>query len=87
MTQAAAPKAETPAKVSDKSPAHVVSDKPLHDLVYQFKVSRRAGGNFRNLWQLVVKTPSVPQPMELVDADLLSTVIDKIRLVFEEDGL
>ena len=71
-----------------KAPALVVTDKPLHDLVYQFKVSRRANpSEFRNLWQLIVKTPNDSQPMELVDADLLSTVIDKIRLVFEQDGL
>jgi len=61
---------------------------PLHDLVYIFKVSRRANPvEFKNLWQLVVKTPSDPNPIELVDADSLSTVIAKIGLVFEEDGL
>jgi hypothetical protein len=58
-----------------------------HDLEYSFVIRRVADGAFKNLWQLEVKTPRDESFIEVVDADSLSTVIDKIGLVFEVDGL
>jgi len=61
--------------------------KPKHDLNYTFVIRRVADGNFKNLWQLEVKTPSDVDFVEVVDADSLSTVLGKISLVFEAEGL
>lgn len=61
--------------------------KKQHDLTYQFTISRVAEGQFKNLWRLVVKTPTDSEAVELVDADSLSTVISKIGYIFEQDGL
>lgn len=58
------------------------------DLVYKFTISRRAyPPQFRNLWQLLVKTPTDSKQTELIDADSLETIISRIRLIFEQDGL
>lgn len=58
------------------------------DLVYRFQISRRAHpAEFKNLWQLIAKTPSDDGPIELIDADSLETVINRLRYVFEADGL
>lgn len=61
--------------------------KKHHDLTYQFEISRVAEGNFKNLWNLKVQTPEDSHMIEVVDADSLSTVLSKIGLVFEVDGL
>lgn len=61
--------------------------KSKHDLSYSFVISRVADGNFKNLWQLEVKTPTDKDFVEIVDADDLSTVLGKIGGVFEADGL
>lgn len=61
--------------------------KKQHDLVYRFEISRVAEGNFKNLWKLDVQTPEDSHFIEVVDADSLSTVLGKIGLVFEADGL
>jgi hypothetical protein len=61
--------------------------KPKHDLKYVFAISRVAEGNFKNLWRLEVKTPNDTELVEIVDADSLSTVLGKISLVFEAEGL
>jgi len=61
--------------------------KKQHDLAYTFRVSRVAEGNFKNLWRLEVKGPHDMDFAEVVDADMLSTVIAKISYVFEQDGL
>lgn len=61
--------------------------KPKHDIEYQFIVRRVADGGFKNLWQLEVKTPKDEKLVELVDADMLSTVVAKIGYIFEQDGL
>lgn len=58
-----------------------------HDLKYTFIVSRVAEGNFKNLWKLEIKTPTDNDFVEIVDADMLSTIIAKIGFVFEQDGL
>ncbi len=60
--------------------------KSKYDVVYEFKISRVAEGNFKNLWKLEVKSPADESLKELVDADSLSTCIDKLQLVFEVDG-
>lgn len=71
---------------SPPSPAPAV-DAPT-DLVYSFKISRRAHPKeFRNLWELIVKTPADTKPVQLIDADSLETVIARLRWVFEQDGL
>lgn len=61
--------------------------KKQHDLTYTFVISRVASGNFKNLWNLKVQTPAESHLIEVVDADSLSTVLGKIGLVFEVDGL
>lgn len=61
--------------------------KKQHDLSYSFRISRVAEGNFKNLWMLEVKTPKDDVFVEVVDADMLSTLIAKIGYVFEQDGL
>ena len=57
------------------------------DLEYQFRISRIKGGNFKNLWRLEARTPQDAAPVEIIDADMLGTVIDRIRWIFEQDGL
>lgn len=61
--------------------------KKQHDLTYRFEVSRVAEGNFKNLWRLRIQTPSDVEFVEIVDADMLSTVLSKIGYVFEQEGL
>jgi hypothetical protein len=61
--------------------------KSQHDLAYCFRISRVAEGNFKNLWQLEVKTPNDADYVEIVDADMLSTILSKIGYVFEQEGL
>ena len=58
-----------------------------HDSEYSFIIRRVVKGNFRNLWQLCVSTPEIPVMTEIVDADSLSTILGKIQMVFEADGL
>ena len=58
-----------------------------HDSKYCFEISRVTQGNFRNLWRLAVSTPEIPDMTEIVDADSLSTILGKIQMVFEADGL
>lgn len=58
-----------------------------HDISYSFRISRVAEGAFKNLWRLEIATPSEPDFVELVDADMLSTVLSKIGYIFERDGL
>ena len=58
-----------------------------HDLKYIFEISRVREGSFKNLWRLRVQTPGDGKLEEIVDADALSTVLDKIGWVFEMDGL
>lgn len=61
---------------------------PETDLVYMFKISRRAHPvQFKNLWQLIVKTPSDEKAVEIIDADSLDTVVNRLRSIFEDDGL
>jgi hypothetical protein len=59
---------------------------PTHDSKYVFEISRITNGNFKNLWQLKIATPEIPELTELVDADSLSTVMGKINYVLERDG-
>jgi hypothetical protein len=61
--------------------------KKKYDVEYSFKISRIADGSFKNLWRLEVLTPKDETFVEVVDADSLSTVIDKIGYIFEQDGL
>lgn len=61
--------------------------KKIHDLTYRFEVSRVAEGNFKNLWRLRIQTPTDESFIEIVDADMLSTVLSKIGYVFEQEGL
>lgn len=62
--------------------------KKTTDLVYEFKISRRSSPiEVRNLWDLEVKTPTDESYVKVVDADALSTIIDKVGYVFEKDGL
>ena len=71
-----------------KTPPAVVQSPAETDLTYSFKISRRAyPKEFRNLWELIVKTPTDTKPMQLIDADSLETIISRIRLIFEQDGL
>jgi len=64
----------------------VIDNAKTHDLEYQFKISRRANPKeFRNLWELQVKTPTDKEFMVVVDADMLSTVLGKVMYVFEAD--
>ena len=61
---------------------------PEKDLVYRFKVSRRAAPvEFRNLWELAFKGPQDKDWQVAIDADMLSTVISRINHIFEQDGL
>lgn len=61
---------------------------PATDLVYRFQIARRANPKeFKNLWQLIAKTPTDKEPVELIDADTLETVISRLRYIFEADGL
>lgn len=61
---------------------------PETDLTYTFKISRRAyPKEFRNLWELCVRTPTDSKISQLIDADSLETIISRIRLIFEQDGL
>jgi hypothetical protein len=57
-----------------------------HDIMYQFRISRRADA-FAPLWDLEVKTPTDDSWIKLVDADNLSTAIAKVGFVLEQDGL
>ena len=58
------------------------------DLTYSFRISRRKLPiEVRNLWDLEVKTPSDEDWVKIVDADALSTILDKIGYIFEQDGL
>lgn len=58
-----------------------------HDITYSFRISRVAEGAFKNLWRLEVQTPRDESFVEIVDADMLSTILGKIGYVFEQDGL
>jgi len=58
----------------------------VHDVVFEFKVKRHASGNFRNLWDLEVKTPNDVEFETVVDADSLSMAIDKIGYILERNG-
>lgn len=62
------------------------SFKKEYDVVYSFRVSRVAEGNFKNLWRLEIATPNEPTLTEIVDADSLSTVMGKMQYIFERDG-
>jgi len=64
-----------------------VKFKKKHDLSYQFRISRVAEGNFKNLWDLEVKTPSDEDFVKVCDADTLSTAVSKVGYVFEQEGL
>lgn len=61
--------------------------KKVHDMTYEFVISRVADGSFKNLWQLRLKRPGEAEWDEIVDADSLSTVIAKVGYIFEADGL
>lgn len=61
--------------------------KKKYDVEYDFRISRIADGNFRNLWKLEVKTPVDTDFVEICDADSLSTCIAKVGYIFEQDGL
>lgn len=79
-------KSSSPA-VAVKSPLKPSSPSPVYDITYDFRISRCAAGSFKNLWRLEVKTPDYRELIEIIDADMLTTVIDRIRYVFEQDGL
>ena len=55
------------------------------DRTFTFKIRRHKSGSFKNLWQLVAKMEG-GEPMEIIDADSLSLVIDKIGYLFEKEG-
>ena len=58
------------------------------DLAYEFRISRRASPpEFRNLWELAAKLPEDKHFSIVIDADMLGTCIDRIRYIFERDGL
>jgi len=60
---------------------------PTYDVCYQFRISRVAKGNFKNLWKLEVKTDGDRDNwVEVTDADMLSTVLSKVGFIFEQDG-
>lgn len=61
--------------------------KSQYDNEYSFVIRRVAEGNFKNLWQLKAKTPTSDGFIEIVDADMLATVLSKIGFMFEQDGL
>lgn len=81
--------------MASKAPATVLpaplvpETQPLtKDLVYRFKVSRLAAPKeFKNLWELAFIGPEDKDYVVPIDADALSVVIDRIRFVFEQDGL
>ena len=58
----------------------------VHDITYQFKVSRRADG-FKPLWDLEVKGPTDEEWIKVCEADHLSTCLGKVGFIFEQDGL
>lgn len=64
-----------------------ITFKKQHDMEYEFRISRIAEGNFKNLWRLEAKTPQDVEFAEICDADSLSTVISKVGYIFEQDGL
>lgn len=57
-----------------------------HDVIYSFRVSRVAEGSFRNLWSLDAIAPGDKEWQSIIDADSLSTVIDRMQFMFESDG-
>lgn len=88
MTIPLSNQAVEPQKAIVEAIAGAIAPEPLTDLTYSFKISRRATPKeFRNLWELIVKTPTDTKPMQLIDADSLETLISRIRLIFEQDGL
>lgn len=69
------------------SEANTTKFKKTHDLSYQFRISRVAEGNFKNLWDLEVKTPTDTDFVKVCEADMLSTAVAKVGYVFEQEGL
>ena len=72
---------------SNREDKPILTFKKKHDITYSFRVSRVAEGAFKNLWRLEVQTPKDTEYIEIVDADMLSTLIAKIGYVFEQEGL
>ena len=59
---------------------------PTHDIKFKFEINRVAEGNFKNLWQLKIQTPSDKTLIEEIDADSLSMCLDRIGYIFESEG-
>ncbi len=57
----------------------------VHDVSFEFKIKRHGlGSQFKNLWDLEVKTPGQEDFETIVNADSLSMAIDKIGYIFEQ---
>jgi hypothetical protein len=60
----------------------------LTDNEYQFTIRRHvAPKEISNLWELKVQGPNDKEPITLIDADSLSTVLTRVQYIFEADGL
>lgn len=57
-----------------------------YDVEYSFRIRRQAEGSFKNLWSLEAKTPEAVEWETIIDADSLSTVVDRMQYMFEMDG-
>lgn len=64
----------------------VPSDAERFDRTFIFKIRRHRDGSFKNLWALTAKMDGQTEATEIVDADALDTVIDKIGFLFEQEG-
>jgi hypothetical protein len=90
-------KAQTPLPKATEGakPSILGGDKPPKalsfadvDIVYEFRISRRANPpEFKNLWKLEARIPGATVYDQLIDADMLSTALQRIGYVFEADGL
>jgi hypothetical protein len=80
--------AKAPESIAERQVGTFAPPLPEKDLVYRFKISRRANPiEFRNLWELAFKGPQDKDYAVVIDADMLSTVISRINYIFEADGL
>lgn len=57
------------------------------DSAYTFKIRRHLSPKeISNLWELTVQGPNDVEPIVVVDADSLSTVLAKMNYIMERDG-
>jgi hypothetical protein len=59
----------------------------LKDISYTFVIGRvQEPVEFRNLWELRVKTPDEQMETVNIDADSLDMVLDRVRHILATDG-